>query len=97
MTKNKKICVLCQKGEFTLAPCPHIKTKGEKISFAAKIRKENRLAQLIFSIEGNRVYISSVGNNAVSVKIDITPVWHFFNEVKDYQVNKKNAKRSNTK
>lgn len=61
-------------------------TKGHKLSAAtkenmsriAKDREDRRHAQLELSIEGNRIFIRALGNNAVSVKIDVTPLWHFF-------------------
>lgn len=44
------------------------------------VKKEKR-ADLIVSLEGDRLYLRATGNHAVSIKIDVTPLWNFFNEV----------------
>lgn len=54
--------------------------KGKLISEASARRKEMRSAQLELTIEGKRIYVRALGNNAVSVKLDVTPLWHFFKE-----------------
>ncbi len=60
------------------------KESKNKISKANKRFHEKR-ASLELSIEGNRVYIRSLTNSAISVKVDITPVWHFFKETIAFQ------------
>lgn len=46
-----------------------------------KGKKKEEKGQLELSLEGDRIYIRALGNNAVSVKIDVTPLWHFFKKV----------------
>lgn len=70
------------------------KESRAKISMAMKRRFENNHAQLMLSIKGNRVYIRALGNNAVSVEIDVTPIWHFFKETMKFAEKKKHKQLS---
>lgn len=38
-------------------------------------------AQFELSLEDNRIYLRALGNNAISVKVDVTPVWNFAKEI----------------
>ena len=42
--------------------------------------KQNKKADLILSLVGNRIYIES-RTKATVLKVDVTPLWHFFKEV----------------
>ena len=43
----------------------------------ALIKKGN----LELTMEDGRLFIKPMGNNSVYVKMDVTPLWHFFQEV----------------
>jgi len=36
---------------------------------------------LELTMEGDRLFLKPMGNNSVYVKMDVTPLWHFFQEV----------------
>jgi hypothetical protein len=67
--------------------------KGTKLSAESKaaISKANRelaqkrKCQLELSLEGSRIYIRALGNSAVSVKIDVTPLWFFFKDALSFR------------
>lgn len=40
----------------------------------------DKKAHLVLSLESDRIYIRALGNRAVNVQIDVTPLLHFFKE-----------------
>lgn len=64
------------------------KESREKISKSAKSRNAARRAQLELIMRGNRLFVRAVGNNAVSVEMDVTPLWHFFKGAMKYSEEK---------
>lgn len=71
------------------------KGKNKLISEASKRRKLRDSYKLELSIEGNRLFLRGLGNNSVSVKMEVTPLWHFFKGAQKLQQDKKEGRTPN--